>query len=213
MTYELYHHGILGQRWGIRRFQNKDGSLTLAGRKRKVQETSNQTLSKRDAQRINQVFSTMSDDDKRKLNVRGDKIIANEWERRDVVFSLISKHEKTPVSFLYMQGPQYISDTSANIVIGTDPKYRKQGLSSNAVEKGIEWFNNNPSLSRLEWRAFVDNPDSIRLARLHGFTIDERYSSVNDLVFTMEKDAKSTRRAKKLANKKYKSLLKSALRE
>ena len=25
---ELYHHGIKGQRWGIRRFQNEDGSLT-----------------------------------------------------------------------------------------------------------------------------------------------------------------------------------------
>lgn len=31
---ELYHHGIKGQRWGIRRFQNPDGSLTSAGRKR-----------------------------------------------------------------------------------------------------------------------------------------------------------------------------------
>ena len=31
---ELYHHGILGQRWGIRRFQNEDGSLTPKGRER-----------------------------------------------------------------------------------------------------------------------------------------------------------------------------------
>ena len=30
----LYHHGIKGQKWGVRRFQNKDGSLTSAGKQR-----------------------------------------------------------------------------------------------------------------------------------------------------------------------------------
>lgn len=36
MSYDeryLAHHGIKGQKWGIRRFQNEDGSLTAAGRR------------------------------------------------------------------------------------------------------------------------------------------------------------------------------------
>lgn len=35
---ELYHHGIKGMHWGVRRFQNPDGSLTSAGRRRYEKE-------------------------------------------------------------------------------------------------------------------------------------------------------------------------------
>ena len=31
---ELYHYGIKGQKWGVRRYQNDDGSLTPSGKKR-----------------------------------------------------------------------------------------------------------------------------------------------------------------------------------
>lgn len=43
---ELYHHGILGMRWGIRRYQNKDGTLTSAGKKKR--RIKNQSTSKKE---------------------------------------------------------------------------------------------------------------------------------------------------------------------
>ena len=36
----LAHYGIKGMKWGVRRYQNEDGSLTEAGKKRKKQEDS-----------------------------------------------------------------------------------------------------------------------------------------------------------------------------
>ena len=49
MSYDyIYHHGIKGMRWGIRRFRNKDGSLTEAGKKRvrkEYKKTSDKAMS------------------------------------------------------------------------------------------------------------------------------------------------------------------------
>jgi hypothetical protein len=50
----LEHHGIKGQRWGVRRFQNEDGTLTARGRNRRNENYSDQQYG-----RDKQVYGTL----------------------------------------------------------------------------------------------------------------------------------------------------------
>lgn len=49
---ELYHHGIKGQKWGIRRYQNEDGSYTEAGLKRRSSDAERHERRKVIARRV-----------------------------------------------------------------------------------------------------------------------------------------------------------------
>lgn len=54
MERTLQHWGIKGMRWGIRRYQNKDGSLTPAGKKRREQEIADAEEAKRQREEAKQ---------------------------------------------------------------------------------------------------------------------------------------------------------------
>lgn len=67
---ELFHHGVLGQKWGIRRYQNKDGSLTAAGKAKLKQFKKDETadIKKKLAakkEKLNQKISETDDKQKK----------------------------------------------------------------------------------------------------------------------------------------------------
>lgn len=61
------HYGIRGMKWGVRRYQNKDGSLTPAGRKRYSDDGQTKTPSKTNTTKTSssskKSVSEMSDDE------------------------------------------------------------------------------------------------------------------------------------------------------
>ena len=73
-TDELYHYGILGMRWGVRRFQRKNGRLTPRGRKRKMSQDAI------DAKKLKKKkLYEMSNDEIKTLNKR--KELENNYKR------------------------------------------------------------------------------------------------------------------------------------
>lgn len=66
----LQHHGILGQKWGIRRFQNEDGSLTDAGKKRLGYSSTGlrASIAKRQNEKVDKSFQKWKVESAKKAN-------------------------------------------------------------------------------------------------------------------------------------------------
>lgn len=57
MSNELYHHGIKGMHWGVRRYQNPDGTLTNAGKRRELRDQARADKAARKAVKIDRKYA------------------------------------------------------------------------------------------------------------------------------------------------------------
>ncbi len=85
MDYILKHHGIKGQKWGVRRFQNADGTRTAAGKKRYGE------MRRSTAERVVNKYQNKTDKKVSKLQSKMDK--AEKDSKKDKITKKIDKAE------------------------------------------------------------------------------------------------------------------------
>ena len=141
---ELSHHGILGQKWGVRRYQNKDGSLTSAGKSRYQNEDGSLTdseqkkLSKsiiKDYKKTNQATTDrISYKDRQVSNLRKN-VSSNDYNE---LRSLGKKFKSLNTSFYDL------SDEAADAFDAYDKKVREvtNKLIGKYGNKTISWVMN-----------------------------------------------------------------------
>lgn len=76
---ELYHWGVKGMKWGIRRYQNKDGSLTAAGQKRYAREAKEQRY--KDYDESTGTYSKKTKKGKQELEFDANKYARKDYQR------------------------------------------------------------------------------------------------------------------------------------
>lgn len=171
---ELYHHGVKGQRWGVRRYQNKDGSLTSLGQSRYRAIKTAKTKSD-----VDEIIGTWSKGDRKFFMLDKDEDYLTLDQGEHVLHRILIKDKGIPVSFF-----DILDDGDAiQVALGTrsGDNYRGKGYAKKATEKMIKWLDKNHDRlgnRPIIWAPYKTNVGSVKLAQQYGFVEDP--SSISD---------------------------------
>lgn len=156
---ELYHYGIKGMRWGVRRFQNPDGTLTAAG-KRREQASSDRLLRKQAKKQREWNAKNTSQLSDKELT---DQILRLQREKqlKDLTNQSVSPGKKRVKDFLSRNGELILATAisagvTARVNQGLKPKgeseYDKimdrRRAEDEAVKSGVYRIDDNGKLKR-----------------------------------------------------------------
>ena len=134
---ELKHHGILGQKWGVRRFQNEDGSYTAAGKERYGIGDKIRIIKEANKYGHEQSIKNRINDDK-ELDKKQKKI-ENDY-KKFINGDLTKKQEKEMYEKYKKYDYHHIGDLNSadiwdNAIADADPRYNRATKSSTKYAK------------------------------------------------------------------------------
>lgn len=150
---ELYHHGVKGQKWGIRRYQKADGSLTLLGKRRqkKIDKTRKKNLEKaREAKASKKNTGSQAQTQKKKsISEMTDDELRSAIQRKELEQRYSQLNPKQ-----ISRGQKFVKRVGNNIVLPALEDTARQMFKSGAVKVANE---------KLLARIFDGNIDEYRV--------------------------------------------------
>lgn len=160
IRYYLKHHGIIGQKWGVRRYQNKDGSLTEEGKQR-------QFANRKTTKEVESIYDTLSDREKYLL-AGGDEHYTTEYDRTTLKKRFIARDKnKQAVGFFDMfEYEEYKGQLFISLAVKNIEECRQKGIASDLTQRGIKYYEaHKDEIEELVWTVLEENVASAKNCR------------------------------------------------